>query len=417
VARLAAPGSCPRALYVHVPFCLSICPYCDFVVYAGADARGPRSKLDRFAAALHAELDLRADALDSTFGSVRPALSSVYLGGGTPSLMGPTRVAALLEHIDRRMGIAADAEITIEVNPGSDDRGDLVAFRSSGVDRVSIGAQSMVAAELRRLGRRHSPADVGETVHAARRAGFRSVSIDLLYDVPGQSVETWLATLLAITGLAPDHASAYALTLDDPDAEGLTGPAGDHLPLRSGARLWRERARAEQDEDRAAAMYEAAALHLAAAGFAGYELSNWARPGHECRHNLAYWRREPYEAIGPGAHAFDGVLVRRWNAAPLGSYLGALLPSSGPATLPPGGHERLSPIDTVAEEAILGLRLSDGIDDALAEHPAMRPGVAWARAHRLVEQVGARTRLTASGRLLSNEVFARLLPASVRVAA
>ena len=164
----------------------------------------------------------------------------------------------------------------------------------------------MDAAELRALGRRHAPADVAETVRAARDAGIDSVSLDLLYDVPGQTLDDWSRTLDAALALEPDHLSLYALTLDDPDAEGITGPAGDHLPLRPGARRWRDRARAGQDEDRAAAMYELADERLARAGFAWYEISNWARPGHRSRHNLAYWRGATWEAVGPGAHAFDG---------------------------------------------------------------------------------------------------------------
>ncbi len=167
--------------------------------------------------------------------------------------------------------------------------------------------------ELRALGRRHGPRDVADTVAAARDAGIASVSLDLLYDVPGQTLASWTETLEAALALGPDHVSAYALTLDDPDAEGLTGPAGDHLPTPSGARRWRESARAAQDEDRAAGAYGLADALFEASGYPWYELSNWARPGHESRHNLVYWERRPYEAVGPGAHAFDGA-SRRWNA-------------------------------------------------------------------------------------------------------
>ncbi len=150
-----------------------------------------------------------------------------------------------------------------------------------------------------------------------------------------------MTTLDAALELAPDHLSLYALTLDDPDAEGLTGEGGDHLPTTAGARRWRETARPLQDEDRAAAQYHHAVHRLAADGWHGYEISNWARPGHESRHNLAYWERRPYEAVGPGAHAFDGV-TRRWNAARLAGYLAALTPADGsPAVLPPGGSEDL----------------------------------------------------------------------------
>src|SRR5207342_3982745 len=149
----------------------------------------------------------------------------------------------------------------------------------------------------------------------------------------------WMDTLEAALDLEPDHLSLYALTLDDPDAEGLTGPDGDHLPTRSGARRWRDAARSIQDEDRAAAEYPHAVHRLAEDGWRGYEISNWARPGHESRHNLVYWERRPYEAVGPGAHAFDGV-TRRWTAARLDGYLAALTPvGGGVLIMPPGASE------------------------------------------------------------------------------
>jgi len=229
--------------------------------------------------------------------------------------------------------------------------------------------------------------------------------------VPGQTPATWAATLEATLALAPDHVSAYGLTLDDPDAEGLTGPLGDHLPTRPGARRWRAAALAEQDTDRAAAMYEQLDERLAAAGFAWYELSNFARPGQQSRHNLVYWRRLPYEAVGPGAHAFDGVRERRWNAARLDAYLAALRPADGSAPrLPPGGGERLDERAVIAEEAILGLRLAEGIGPDLAALPAVVPALDWGREAGLVAAgPHARTVLTRRGRLLSNEVFARLV--------
>src|SRR6185369_9064686 len=219
----------PVALYVHIPFCVSVCPYCDFVVYAGSAARGPRNRVGELLAALRAEINLRADALDATFGEPgtrrRPAFDSVYLGGGTPSLIPADEIAALLDLVRLRFGIASRAEVTVEANPGPDERGDPAALARVGVTRVSVGAQSLDAAELKRLGRRHRPLDVAETVAAARGGGIGSVNVDLLYDVPGSSVATWMATLDAALELAPDHLSLYALTLDDPDAEGLTGPS------------------------------------------------------------------------------------------------------------------------------------------------------------------------------------------------
>jgi putative oxygen-independent coproporphyrinogen III oxidase len=404
------PPTPPVALYIHIPFCVSLCPYCDFVVFAGAAARGPRARVDAFLAALHTDLDLRADALDAAFGTARPALETVYLGGGTPSLLPAAAVAGLLDAVRTRYGVAPGAEVTLEANPGPDERGDAVALRSAGVTRLSIGAQAMSAAGLRRLGRRHRVVDVVTAVADARAGGIDSVSLDLLYDVPDASLAAWIETLDAALALGPDHLSLYALTLDDPDAEGLTGPDGDHLPTTTGARRWRSEARPLQDEDRAAAQYHHAVHRLAEDGWRGYEISNWARPGHESRHNLVYWERRPYEAVGPGAHAFDGV-TRRWNAARLDGYLAALTPADGgAAALPPGGSEALDPTTAAAESVILGLRTDRGVPLAASHEPPLDDVFGWALAAELIEVTAAdRVVLTTRGRLLSNELFSRLV--------
>jgi oxygen-independent coproporphyrinogen-3 oxidase len=420
----------PAGLYVHVPLCRSLCPYCDFVVVAGSAAAGPRSRLAACLAALLCELDLRGAALDAAFGPPggpgRPPLATLYLGGGTPSLLPADAVAELVDRARARFGLADGAEVTLEANPGPDDRGDLAGFARAGVTRLSLGAQSLDDGELRVLGRRHRAGDVAEAVQAARAAGIGQVSLDLLYDLPGQRLATWAATVEAALELGPDHLSCYALTLDDPDAEGLTGPGGDHLPTTPGARRWRTRARAGQDEDRAAAAYALADAAFEGAGMPWYELSNWALPGAESRHNLAYWERRPYEAVGPGAHAFDGTR-RRWNAARLDAWLEALTPGTGagrtgaggpggsggrpgggPATLPPGDGEEIDAATAAAEELILGLRTARGVarDRALARADV----IAWAHEAGLVEDApGERVRLTLRGRLLSNELFARLI--------
>ncbi len=401
----------PVALYVHVPFCVSLCPYCDFVVYAGAAARGPAACVEAFTGALLTEIALRADAADAAFGRDRAPLRSVYLGGGTPTLLPAASIAAILALVRERFGIAEGAEVTIEANPGPDERGSAVELVATGVNRLSLGVQAMDPGLLRRLGRRHRPADVVTAVGEARAAGIASVSVDLLYDVPGQGLEAWAETLEAALALGVDHVSAYALTLDDPDEEGITGPQGDHLPTTAGARRWRTAATGEQDEDRAAAQYRFAVERLAAAGFHGYEISNWARPGHESRHNLVYWRREPYEAVGLGAHAFDGV-TRRWNAARLDGYLAALTPAGGgTAVLPPGGSEAIGAAAAAAEAVILGLRLDEGLARAEVEAGPLATHLGWALDAGLLEAVsgptGERVRLTTRGRLLSNEVFAR----------
>ena len=413
-ASVARP---PVALYIHVPFCVSLCPYCDFVVVAGAAARGPKARVGAFLEALHAELGLRAEALDEAFGPVgaaggRAPLETVYLGGGTPSLLPTDELARLVDHVRMRFGIADGAEITLEANPGPDERGDPRAQAGAGITRLSYGAQSFDDGELRRLGRRHRRMDTAEAVLAgreARGAGIASVSLDLLYDIPGGTLTAWIESLEAALALEPDHLSLYGLSLDDPDAEGLTGPGGDHLPTQAGARRWRTDARPEQDEDRAAAEYHHA-VHRLGDGWRAYEISNWARPGHESRHNLVYWERRPYEAVGPGAHAFDGA-VRRWNAARLDGYVAALVPDGDRApALPPGGAETIGPATAIAEALILGLRTDRGVPLAAAHEPPLLDPFGWALAAELLDVTeDDRVVLTTRGRLLSNELFARLV--------
>ncbi len=381
------------------------------MVYAGSAARGPASRVDAYVAGLLTEISLRADAADVAFGPVggdRPSLATVYIGGGTPTLLPSSSIAAVLGLVRARFGIAPDAEVTIESNPGPDERGSAAALAAAGVNRLSLGVQALEPALLRRLGRRHTVRDVAAAVEEARAAGIQSVSVDVLYDVPGQSVSAWGATLDSVLALGVDHVSAYALTLDDPDLEGLTGPLGDHLPTRAGARRWRSAAVLEQSEDRAEEQYRLAVARLTEAGFRGYEISNWARAGHESRHNLVYWQRQPYEAVGPGAHAFDGV-VRRWNAARLDGYLRAL---SGPTpALPPGGSEVVGGVDAAAERVILALRLDTGLLLAEASSPdsPLAPHLAWALGVGILETAGDAVRLTTRGRLLSNELFSRLV--------
>jgi putative oxygen-independent coproporphyrinogen III oxidase len=395
----------PTAIYVHVPFCVSVCPYCDFVVIAGSAARGPQARVAAYVGAVLREIDLRGEAAERRFGDDRPVLDSVYLGGGTPSLLTADDLAAILDRIRLRFGLAPEAEITLEANPGPDERGDPVAQRSIGITRLSFGAQAMDRAALRRIGRRHRPSHVVEAVTSARAAGIPSINVDLLYDVPDQTVADWMATLDAVLDLRPDHLSLYALTLDDPDEEGLTGPLGDHLPTSAGARRWRVMAAVAQDEDRAAAAYHHASLTLAEAGYRGYEISNWAQPGHESRHNLGYWQRRSHEAVGPGAHAFDGA-ERRWNAARLNGYLAAL----AEGRLPPGGAEPVDPERVAAESTILALRLDTGLPLAAAHEPPLADHFGWALAAELLDvTVDDRVILTTRGRLLSNELFARLV--------
>jgi putative oxygen-independent coproporphyrinogen III oxidase len=384
----------PVALYIHIPFCLSVCPYCDFVLYAGAAANGPTNRIAATVDALVTEIRLRAPTPPAE------PLRSVYFGGGTPSLLSAAQVGRLLEAAEAAFGVATEAEITLECNPGRADRGDLAGFAAAGVNRLSIGAQSFDPVELRALGRRHSPDDVAQTVGEARQAGIDNISLDLLYDVPGQTLGSWDSTLTAAIELEPEHVSAYALTLDD-------AGGADHLPVSNGARRWRQWAHSVQDDDRAADMYAHADALLARAGYGWYEISNWAKPMFESRHNLTYWTGPAWEAVGPGAHAFDGVSTRRWNGPRLDGYLAAL----ERGLRPPGSHDTVEAATAAAEAAILQLRTVEGLPPSTAVDLAYRSALAWGRAHELVElKDDGRHRLTLRGRLMSNELFERLLP-------
>ncbi len=255
----------------------------------------------RSSTALGAELELRANALDAAFPRGRPPLETVYFGGGTPSLLPADTIAALLARVRDRYGLAPGAEVTLEANPGPDDRGDARAFKAAGITRLSLGAQAMSAAGLRRLGRRHRVVDVVRAVAEARAAGIGSISLDLLYDTPDGTLADWIETLDAALALEPDHLSLYALTLDDPDAEGLTGLDGDHLPTTAGARRWRATARSAQDEDRAAAQYHHAVHRLADDALARLRDQQLGPP----------WPREPSQPRLLGAPAVRGGRSRR----------------------------------------------------------------------------------------------------------
>ena len=295
----------PRGLYLHVPFCRSLCPYCDFVVVAGAAAFGPRSRIGGYLRAVEREIDLRAAAVDRSFGALgsalrtgggtRAPLESLYLGGGTPSLLPQEALAALIARVRDRFGLADGAEVTLECNPGVDERGDARAAVQSGVTRFSIGVQSMNVDALRDLGRRHTPDDVSECVAAVRAAGATSVSIDLLADLPNVSLESWAASLSDAIALDPDHISVYALTLATDGAD--AGEADDRLATPAGALAWRVGAAAAQDEERGAEELELLDRRLPAAGFDWYEISNWAREGHTSRHNRLDGGALPVEAV------------------------------------------------------------------------------------------------------------------------
>lgn len=369
-----------------------------------------------YISAVEREIDLRASASDAAFGVlgeagsgvVRGPLETLYLGGGTPSLLPAEQLAFLISRVRDRFGLASGAEVTLECNPGPDERGDFTAAVQAGVTRFSLGAQSMDVAALRDLGRRHGPDDVAESIAAARAAGAASVSLDLLADLPGVSLESWAGSLDAALALQPDHISVYALTLAADGADEGEGSIDDRLATPAGALAWRRRAAAEQDEERGAQELELLNARLPVAGFNWYEISNWARDGHSSRHNRLYWERASVEAVGPGAHAFNGA-TRRWNSANLDAWEGALMSGE----LPPGGAAvPISDHDAVAEGVILSLRMSTGVNRETAAAAGFAEALIWGEENGLLAphpDDDERVQLTMRGRLLSNELFARIV--------
>jgi oxygen-independent coproporphyrinogen-3 oxidase len=324
----------PIALYIHWPFCLAKCPYCDFNSHVREHL--PQK---RFREALRAELAWEAGRLGP-----RP-LASVFFGGGTPSLMEPETVVALLEDAARLFPPLPDVEITLEANPTSVELARLAAFRAAGVNRLSLGVQSLDAEALARLGRRHSPVEAVAALEAAR-ATFPRLSFDLIYARPGQTLPAWRNELQAALALAADHLSLYQLTIEP-------GTAYETLHRRGVIVL--------PDEETAAALYEATAEEAARFGLCAYEISNYALPGAESRHNLAYWRYHDYAGIGPGAHSrvMSGgtLLATRRHRAPEPWAERVEQQGHGIAT-----EEKVAPPDRAREMLMMGLRLTEGID-------------------------------------------------------
>jgi putative oxygen-independent coproporphyrinogen III oxidase len=338
----------PVALYIHWPFCAAKCPYCDFNSHV-------RERVDtaRFAAALRRELAQEAEALG------RRKLASVFFGGGTPSLMEPDDVAALIAEARALFEAPEDLEVTLEANPTSVEAARLAGFRAAGVNRVSLGIQALDEAALRFLGRRH---DAGEAIAALElaRHTFPRISFDLIYARPGQSEAAWRGELRAALALAADHLSLYQLTIE-PGTLFATRHARGEFAL--------------PDPDEAARLYGATGEEAARFGLAPYEVSNYARPGSESRHNLVYWRYGDYLGIGPGAHqrvlGADGVMraTRRHRG-----------PEEWAARVERDGHgtaaiEALTPEERGREALIMGLRLAEGVEIARVERRAGRP---WA---------------------------------------
>jgi oxygen-independent coproporphyrinogen-3 oxidase len=319
-----------RHLYIHLPFCKHKCGYCDFNAYAGMDRLMPD-----YIEALQRELFAARER--DPFG----VLQTVYLGGGTPSLLPPELIAQLLRFIAGTFDVAPDAEVTLEANPASTDEPRITAWLEGGVNRLSLGVQGFEPRALAVLERRTDAAQATRAFALARSMGIGNVSIDLIYAVPFQSRESWLETLRRGLAMEPDHISTYCLTFEE------------------GTLLWRRRAEGrvpEVDSDLQWDQLDAACLELERAGYRRYEVSNWARAGFESRHNLAYWRCRPVFGAGAGAHSYttDGATAWRWwNVARPRDYIAAC-----PA--PIAGGEELLERQAAAEGLMLGLRTAEG---------------------------------------------------------
>jgi oxygen-independent coproporphyrinogen-3 oxidase len=370
-------------IYVHVPFCRTRCSYCDFATGA---YDGPLAA--RYVAAVASEV-AAFDAAGAT-----EEVDTIYFGGGTPSLLEPRQVAAILDAIHRRFRVASGAEVTMEMNPGTVTPSALREFRALGVNRASFGAQTFDDRELRRLGRSHTAEDTRRTLADLRAAGFDNLSFDLIAGLPEQTLEGWHRNLDEALSLSPEHLSLYLLEVH----EGT--PLADQL--RRG--FWRV-----PDPDLAAEMYSALAERTRIAGYEQYEISNFCRPGRESRHNLKYWTGAPYYGFGCSAHSFDGRRARWSNERDAGRYT-KLIETEGTAVVE---RHQLDDAEASAESLFLGLRLlGRGVN--LAEHRALfhrdvrsehREDLRRFAEAGLVELDGDTLRLTPHGALLSNEVF------------
>lgn len=360
-------------IYVHVPFCLTRCGYCDFNAYAGLDHLQPR-----YVRALLAEASLAAPAWDGE------EVVSVFLGGGTPTTLETADLTSVFVSLHDRFDVAPGAEVTIEANPDTVDAPKLAALLDAGFDRLSMGAQSFDPAVLASLERVHGPDSVRRAMTAARDAGYANVSLDLIYGTEGETLASWERTLRETIALAPEHVSAYALTVEP------STPLGRQIALG---------ARPSPDPDAQADMFGLACELLAEAGYAHYEVSNWAKPGYACRHNLGYWERRPYLGLGAGAHSYRDD-HRWWNVRPPEEYLSQV--EAG--RLPLGGEEWLEPSDAYLEEVFLRLRILEGIPSSWVEPQTAEP---FLESGLLRETDGALVP-TERGMLLLNELVLAL---------
>jgi oxygen-independent coproporphyrinogen-3 oxidase len=381
---LPAPRGGTVGLYVHVPFCARRCHYCSFNTAPLGEAEGTEA----FVGALVAEIGLVGGA---ELNRPRVRLATVFFGGGTPSLLEPGQMAAIMAAIRERFDLAPGAEVTAECNPESATADRLAGYREAGINRVSLGVQGLDDRILGALGRLHTAAGARAAFEAARAAGFEDVSVDLMYGLPGLDAEGWRRSVVGVLDWEPDHLSAYGLTLDAGSLWGATG--GPALPA----------------EETVVTQYWALAAEAAARGYEHYEISNYARPGHRSAHNQIYWRRQEYLACGPGACGFLGDV--RWsNVKPVARYRAMV--EAG--RLPLDAAERLSPEQALAETLILGLRTADGVPAAalagrIATDRALAGRVARWREQGLLLAQGDRLRLSEAGFLLSDALFVALV--------
>jgi oxygen-independent coproporphyrinogen-3 oxidase len=389
------------ALYLHIPFCTSKCGYCDFNSYEGLGHLA-----DGYTDALLGEIDLWAPAARDF------RVRTVFFGGGTPSLTPISDMRAFTDRICERFDVAPDAEWSLEANPGELTREHLEGLRALGLNRLSIGVQSLHDDELAMLERGHTAERAIEAVAAARAAGFDNLNLDLIFGLIDQPLARWQQTLDRALELAPEHLSCYALTVE-PGTALYYQVAKGQLP--------------EPDPDVVAGQYEWTRKRLGRAGYRQYEISNWARPGHECRHNLVYWHAEPYLGLGAGAHSFFA--GRRFaNLDAPNRYIEAITQSLEERATSGGGSLRQIAGGETPDEAtqradamILGLRLMEGVSSSefaarfgvtpeQAFGPALEKHLRLGLLTRVPPPDGDRLRLTPRGLLLSNEVFVDLLP-------
>ena len=388
------------ALYVHIPFCETKCPYCDFNTYASIEPLMPA-----YAAALETEIRLWGHRLG------RPRVTTLFFGGGTPSYLPAEDIGSIIGAAGAGFDLSEVREITLESNPGDIGAEKLSSHLDSGVDRLSIGVQSFSDRLLRLLGRRHTADEALDACRLAAECGFENVSIDLMYGLPHQTVEEWRGTLDIAGELAPAHVSMYCLTL-----EGGT-------PMERRVRLGEL---PEPDADLASDMYMMAEEAFPAPAYRHYEISNWAKPGRESLHNMTYWRNKPFLGVGPGAHSYLGGR-RFWNIKPPRDYVARLESRADGGRAAAGLSEdldrdipvvdRAEAIDRrleMAETMMMGLRLDTGIStDRFTARFGKAPSTHYApiiselESAGLVEQHKGAIRLTARGRLLGNEVFSR----------